>query len=267
MSTSQDVGGNKWFEIFTKPLPANLERDWLFRCKLGLFTAPLIFILGCVILKVHGRWYHSLMLREDGPVETLTALAYLIACLIAFSLGRQLYRRARFLYGIMYMVLAIGFLFICLEEISWGQRIFHLPTLEFFQKYNYQKEMNLHNLGNERSGHVLHWSYILIGAYGALTFLIIPKRVTNRFKSSVDLFVPSWFLITYFLPVCLLYIYYELGKPLGWWGLKTAGVTFIVGKDQEPMEFLLSLGFLLFVGINWWRLTSGRFSFTSSIQN
>jgi hypothetical protein len=262
MSTSQDLSGNKWFEIFTKYPPVKLEGDWLFRCKLVLFTAPLIFILGCVILKPYRGWYRFLMLREDSPIEILTALSYLIAFLIAFSLGRRLYRQAKFRYGIMYMVLAIGFVFICMEEMSWGQRIFHLPTPEFFQKYNYQKEVNLHNLGSDLSGHVLHWSYILIGAYGGLTFLIIPKRITHRFKSSLDLFVPSWYLTTYFLPVSLLYLYYEVARPLGWWS--SHGGHFIVGKDQEPMEFLLSLGFLLFVGINWWRLTLGRFSFTRS---
>lgn len=33
-----------------------------------------------------------------------------------------------------------------LEEISWGQRIFGFETPELLQRYNLQKETNIHNL-------------------------------------------------------------------------------------------------------------------------
>jgi hypothetical protein len=124
-----------------------------------------------------------------------------------------------------------------------------------------QKELNLHNFA---SRYFLHGAYIIIGGYGAFTFLVIPKRIINRFKTSVDLFIPYWFLSTYFVLIFILYLYYDLGEQFGWWTLRDSGRYFISARDQEPIEFILSLGFLLFVGINGWRLTLGRFPFTSS---
>jgi len=41
---------------------------------------------------------------------------------------------------------AILFVFILMEEISWGQIIFNFETPDFFQKYNIQNETNLHNV-------------------------------------------------------------------------------------------------------------------------
>jgi H+/Cl- antiporter ClcA len=37
------------------------------------------------------------------------------------------------------------FIFGAGEEVSWGQRLFNLETPELFQKYNAQKETNIHN--------------------------------------------------------------------------------------------------------------------------
>jgi len=204
-----------------------------------------------------------MLVREDGPFEVLTALAYLIGCIIALSMAKEFYRQGSLFWSIAYISLSIGFLFICLEEISWGQRIFHLSTPQFFEEHNYQKEINLHNFA---SRYLLHGAYIFVGGYGTFGRLIVEKLLPNRFKVFADLFVPYWPLITYFFPIFLLYLYYDylsallvalFGSHLGWDRL---GDSFIIGRDQETAEFILSLGFLLFVGINRWRLKIGDFS-------
>jgi hypothetical protein len=150
-----------------------------------------------------------------------------------------------------------------MEEISWGQRLFHVSTPEFFEEHNLQKEINLHNFASRYNLYVI---YILIGGYGAFAFLIIPKCIPTHVKSSIDLFVPPWFLSTYFLPACMFFLYIYIGEPLGWWSRQRNSGSFILSRDQEPMEFLLSLGFLLFVWINWSRLTLGRFPGTPPLD-
>ena len=40
----------------------------------------------------------------------------------------------------------IGLFFGAGEEISWGQRIFHIESSKFFNENNSQKETNLHNM-------------------------------------------------------------------------------------------------------------------------
>jgi hypothetical protein len=119
----------------------------------------------------------------------------------------------------------------------------------------------------------LHAAYILVGGYGAFAFLLTPKHLINRFKLSVDLLVPYWFLSTYFLPVVILYLHYDylspilvaqFGEQFGW------GRTddyFIISRDQEAVEFILALGFLLFVEINRRRLALGRLDTTVSAKS
>lgn len=252
-------------ERFANHLSSKLDPYRISIFKLGVFSTPLIFSLGFVALKLRSKgWYKRLVIIEDGPIEYLTSLAYLVAFLIGLSIAVQFYRQRQPVYGVLYTLLSIGFLFICLEEISWGQRIFDLQTPEFFRAYNQQEETNIHNFA---SRYLLHGAYILIGVYGVFAFLVIPKRITTRFKTVIDLLVPNWFLILYFLPVLALYLYYDylspvfvalLGERFGWAGTGCKNC-FIVGKDQEPVEFILSLGFLLFVGLNKWRQALGRF--------
>jgi hypothetical protein len=45
---------------------------------------------------------------------------------------------------IRYSFFALFFLF-AMEEVSWGQQIFNWAAPEFFEKYNTQRETNLHN--------------------------------------------------------------------------------------------------------------------------
>jgi hypothetical protein len=122
--------------------------------------------------------------------------------------------------------------------------------------------------------YLLHGSYILVGGYGALAFLIVRTGIVGRSNTNVHLFVPYWYLTTYFLLVCLIYLYFDyfsgilvaqFGEGFDWAKtFKERDRYFIDGKDQESMELILSLGFLLFVGINWWKMTLDRFSRTSS---
>jgi len=241
----------------------NFKGRWVNFCKIGIFLAPLVFIFTIICVKLRAKGWYNMLVREDGPFEVLTALAYLVGCIVAFSMAKEFYRQKSLFWGIAYISLSIGFLFICLEEISWGQRILKMSTPQFFEEHNYQKEINLHNLAGR---YLLHGAYIIVGGYGTFGRVIVEKLLPGRFKAFADLFVPYWFLITYFFPIFLLYLYYDylsamlvtlFGSYLGWDRL---GNSFIIGRDQETAEFILSLGFMLFVGINRWRLKARDFS-------
>jgi hypothetical protein len=90
--------------------------------------------------------YRSLLV-EDGPVEWLQ-----FACLVLIAptylwLARDLrHRRQTWLAG-LYLVAAIGVVFIAGEEISWGQRIIGWATPESIAAINKQDETNIHNVG------------------------------------------------------------------------------------------------------------------------
>ena len=46
------------------------------------------------------------------------------------------------------MLFAIGLLFIALEEISWGQRIFDIKSSDWLIANNYQQEITIHNIND-----------------------------------------------------------------------------------------------------------------------
>ena len=85
--------------------------------------------------------------REDGIFENLTALGFLITSVVFLVTGFRsrrvlaLGRRAVFCW-----LLSAAFLVGVLEEISWGQRILRLKPPELLVQYNFQKEINIHNL-------------------------------------------------------------------------------------------------------------------------
>ena len=94
--------------------------------------------------------YVSLII-ETGPYEWIGAVSCLVAAslfLLAYvkypeeiPIFSRLTKRNLFV-----LVLALGSLFLFLEEISWGQRIFGLETPKWLMEINEQKEINLHNV-------------------------------------------------------------------------------------------------------------------------
>lgn len=93
-----------------------------------------------------------------------------------------------------------------MEEISWGQRLFSIESPEFFQQHNYQDEITLHNF---LSRYPLHMIYIVVGLYGAFAWKFFPKGLKTTLGETARFLIPGRNLQWYFLPVALLYIYYD----------------------------------------------------------
>jgi len=90
--------------------------------------------------------------REDGPIETVGAVCFLVAAVGFFALyilaakdGRDapgLFSRRAAVFGLLALLM-----FVCFgEEISWGQRVFGWSTPGLVCDLNAQDETNLHNL-------------------------------------------------------------------------------------------------------------------------
>ncbi len=79
--------------------------------------------------------------REDGPVEYLTALFYLVACGLFLRAAGNPSTRAVWYWGY-----ALLFFLVAGEEVSWGQRLLGVATPEGLGQINVQGELNLHNV-------------------------------------------------------------------------------------------------------------------------
>jgi hypothetical protein len=85
------------------------------------------------------------LLIEDGPVEWLQFACLVLIAPTYFWLARSL--RSQTWIAVLYLLAAIGFVFIAGEEISWGQRIIGWATPESIAAINKQDETNIHNVG------------------------------------------------------------------------------------------------------------------------
>ncbi|MFT4511853.1 MAG: hypothetical protein ACI91B_000536 [Planctomycetota bacterium] len=108
------------------------------------------------------RWISS----ENGIVERGTALLFLASSITAFVSVRRM-RRNRALYHtrrVVWLGLLGLFFFLCFgEEISWGQRIFGIETLDLMKGVNVQNENNLHNLAGYFADHAFIAGVFLYG--------------------------------------------------------------------------------------------------------
>ena len=160
-----------------------------------IFLIAFLFGIFSILLIWLGNMnFVSNITREDGEVENLTAIFYLVAliiCLLSFVKDRRFY-------------LALIWVFLCFiflgEETSWFQRLFKysVPTIE---QMNAQDEFNIHNLEIFQGGSILGDSFSLssllksqnlfrLGFFGY--FLILPlfnlvpkiKRLLNKIRYS-----------------------------------------------------------------------------------
>jgi len=231
--------------------------------KYFIFIFPFVFIIGILIEKlINGafgsRLFRFLVQDEDGPIEYATSFAYFAAFILAIFLAISLIRSKSRVLGILYFVFAFFLITISLEEISYGQRILVFETPDLFNT-NIQGETTLHNLSSiQKFMPKLFW---IIGFYGS-TAWIFSSILGRGYKKFLKYIMPGPILIGYFASVFAFFsisqftpqeyisvITFEFSLApeklehvylnLFWW------------KDQEEFEFLLSLGILFFVLLNY----------------
>lgn len=84
--------------------------------------------------------------EEDGIIEWISFLVLFLSwalVILIFIKARAEIKRNIFLFSAL-LILGILFFFMCMEEISWGQRIIGFGSPDLFTE-NSQKETNLHN--------------------------------------------------------------------------------------------------------------------------
>lgn len=214
------------------------------KMKRFVFTIPISLLLLMITFKVslgHDSKTYIMMNTEGGVIEYGTSVAYILAFAFAIPVANSFLREKHQIWGILYYLFAFALLFVGLEEISWGQRLFGIESPEFFETYNSQDEITLHNL--EWFRHYLHHGYIIIGFLGSFSWLVLRQIKEKFYAKRLKYFVPSWFLASFFFPAFIIFIILEY----------TNGFNFFILKDQEGVELILSLGFLFLVTTNFFR--------------
>jgi len=202
------------------------------------FTAQAIFLVFLYIKLAFPELYLSLI-QENSIIEYLQVMNYFLASVMAFLTARIFFRKKINLLAAAYFLLAFILLFVSFEEVSWGQFLFNISLPEFFSRNNAQGELTIHNLYFLQSK--LSFIYILTGIYGAfawiINFLFFSSKKTN-FTKILNFIIPEWFLSPYFFFCFFIYFLFFFIHP--------GEDTFLLWRDQEIAELLLSSGFLFF---------------------
>ena len=189
----------------------------------------LLFIYGFIYILPYGRdivgisWFDWLR-SEDGPLEWIQFIEYLISSILAFFIYIKSKRKSN-INAIIWLLIAFLSFLIAGEEISWGERLTGIG-ISSISDINVQGETNFHNLPffhNYLLDPVFEISCIFLGWFS-----------WRRFKKIKAL--PSKDLSLYFLSVALFYFYFDVS-----W----ASTTQQIRNDQEIFEFLLSTGIFL----------------------
>lgn len=195
-----------------------------------IFTVAVISYVMSIVMSNEDFAQHW-MIREDGMLESITALALLSASLLCGYRCWTL-RHCRPKSFVLCTAAAAAVMFFGMgEEISWGQRIFNVESPEFFRANNVQYETNLHNLeiGGVRINKLIFGKVL---AVVMVTYLLLPlwyqrSRAARQFLNRLAVPVPRLHQILAILAVVLL--------------VETSGAS----KRGEINEFALSTTFLL----------------------
>jgi hypothetical protein len=203
--------------------------------KLLIFTFPILYTVIMVVGIIEGWPFVGAFNRVEGSGEVLQAQLFLASSLVAFFIYIKL-RKSNKLLRFLHLFLAISFLIIMLEEISYGQRIFQLTTPEALAAINLQNEVTLHNIAGPIHGHDL---FKIIGVYGTLSWLLGKVKILQRLELISFIIIPKVASL-YFFSVFLFYFLFDPGD-------NRYGVILQIPNVQEAFELLLSLGFLIYI--------------------
>lgn len=125
------------------------DREHVYSLPLLLAVAVYVAASYCLLLLERGSI--DSLIREDGVVEWIGTIGFLVASicfLVAFLIARRPEHRSRYtlVKRLSFLALAVLLFVFAGEEISWGQRLLGLETPERLQSANVQNETNLHNL-------------------------------------------------------------------------------------------------------------------------
>jgi len=145
---------------------------------------------------------YTILISEDKWGEYGTFVSYGIAGALLLALS---FRRGPYLRRVMWVIIGLAAIFLAGEEISWGQRILKLSTPEFLLQYNFQGEINLHNmeafkaikLGRIAGYVVLVWSIISM-----MVSILMPRLEEKIMAIGVPLIpirlIPIFVLVPFF---------------------------------------------------------------------
>jgi hypothetical protein len=177
------------------------------------------------------------LLAENNPVELLTFIFLLFGSIYGFSFSFKSRKSHEKYVSIFFGVFSIFLIFIAMEEIAWGQHIFHFETPSEWKKINLQGETTIHNLsGLQGKSEIFRFIY----GIGGITGIILSKYSFFSKISPVKI-LWSWFFIILihssidiFTDIIKINEFYDKG----------------IQRTSELIELLIAISAVLYLWLN-----------------
>ena len=186
------------------------KTNWLFK-PIFYVVIVLFFVWGFTTLSFGEKWAAALY-PEDHFFENLGALSLFIASGVSFYIFVRAWKTRKitgmhWIKLLVYLGLAGLYLFGGGEEISWGQRIFHIQEPTELAKENVQGELNIHNLAIFENSELLKADNVFTVFWILFTVLLPAVSFAwKRFKQFAEQLTPivhwiigSLFVINYLM--------------------------------------------------------------------
>lgn len=148
------------------------------------------------------RGFAIRMSRENSVIELVTAGLMLAGGVFGLTMAwRARKRRERVLIWGFLSLFSAGMLFVGMEEIAWGQKLFTFQTPAALQNLNKQQELTLHNLPGLHGRSDMMWSTFALGGLIGLT--LRGRPILGKIATEPAL--GPWFLIILSIGVTMIY--------------------------------------------------------------
>jgi len=206
-----------------------------------------ITALFTVVATAHFDGYETLlktMSKENGFFENISVIVLFIIFFYGIYSSWKNRKSLRPIVIILILLFSLVAFVAGMEEISWGQQIFHFQSSEFFLKENLQKETNLHNLIDAN----LFSSIIYISIYSFFIFIPLFYKIFRTSLEKIKLLHyfdinPHIILVTIFSSIFQIYFYNDIGVWTDMFSLFSALTLFAYFLWREPSDRYLNLHF------------------------
>lgn len=194
---------------------------WFFRPTFYIVMV-LLFAWGYTTLGYGDRWA-AFFYPEDHFFENTQPTTLMLACILALYMLFRTYKnrqvlKPHWLKLLVYLGLAGIFFFVAGEEISWGQRIFHIQTPASIAAINTQHETNIHNLAIfEKNGFITFDNIFTMFWMGFAVIIPFGSLLWRRFRQFAEKYTPIgyWgigilFLVNYVFAKAAKLIYHSV---------------------------------------------------------
>lgn len=222
---------------------AGMENGWEVihtqRAGLAISFIPLLLAAGGGLIARLRRDVFYRLVAEDGLVEDLQVVFWLLAFILCVQIARRVGRAGETRMAFLHGVLCAGILILIGEELSWGRRIFGWTLPAWWKLLTGATDTSLHEIPGIAP--LFDWGLLAAGAYGSILPLLASRGpLSGPQHKLIRLAAPPSMLVPYFLVALMWAVYWTFLEP-------SRPYRRLVTRYSEVVELILALGIFLFM--------------------